>query len=127
MRSYLPASYVCCFSCFKMLFWRGGVLASCNTPLDHIYPPVMSVASLVSTCGSGQVLFWHLVILHEIIFTRQLCLLLLLFQHVVLERWCSGILLYSLRSYLPASYVCCFSCFNMWFWRGGVLAPCNTP
>ena len=107
-----------------MWFWRGGVLASCNTPCDHIYPPVMSVASLVSTCGSGEVVFWHLVILHEIIFfpavmsvaslvstcgsgevvfwhlvilheiifTRQLCLLLLLFQHVVLERWCSGTL-----------------------------------
>ena len=69
-----------------MWFWRGSALAPCNTPLDNIYPPVMSVASLVSTCGSGEVGFWHLVILLEIIFTRQLCLLLLLFQHVVLER-----------------------------------------
>ena len=75
-----------------MWFWRGGVLAPCNTPLDHIYPPFMSVASLVSTCGSGVVVFLHLVKLLEIIFTRQLCLLLFLFQHVVLERWCSGIL-----------------------------------
>ena len=61
-------------------------MSPCSTPFVHIYPAVMYGASLVSTFSSRQVVFWHLVLLLEIIFTQQLCMLLLLFQHVVLDR-----------------------------------------